>query len=55
MKTRIISGAVGLVILAAVLMLHTTLVFPIGLWAVGSLMAYEMISSQSLKKEYFYI
>lgn len=55
MKTRIISGAVGLVILAAVLMLHITLVFPIGLWAVGSLMAYEMISSQSLKKEYFYI
>ena len=55
MKTRIISGAVGIAILAAVLWLHTTFVFPLGLFLVGFLMVYEMLGALKMKTDYVLI
>lgn len=50
MKTRIISAAVAIVLLAAVLCLHSTIVFNIALSLIGTLMVYEVIRAVGLKK-----
>ena len=43
MLTRIISGAVGVVILAAVLFFHDTIVLPIAVAAMIAIMLYELL------------
>ena len=52
MKTRIISGAVGIAILAVLLYLHSTIVFNIALALAGTLMLYELARAEKLEKEY---
>ena len=52
MKTRIISGAVGIAILAVLLWLHSTIVFNIALALVSALMFYELARAEKLEKEY---
>lgn len=52
MKTRIISGAVGIALLAVLLLLRTTVVFNIALALVGALMSYELLRAEKLEKEY---
>ncbi len=52
MKTRIISGAVGIALLAVLLWLRTTVVFGIALALVGALMSYELFRAEKLDKEY---
>lgn len=52
MKTRIISGAVGIALLAVLLLLRTTVVFNIALALAGALMSYELCRAEKLEKEY---
>lgn len=52
MKTRIISGAVALVLLVIIILLHSTVVFNIGFGLVGALMVYELSRAEKLEKEY---
>lgn len=49
MKTRIISAAVAIVLLAVVLWLHSTIVLNIALSLIGTLMVYEVIKAVGLK------
>ncbi|MBQ8623431.1 MAG: phosphatidate cytidylyltransferase [Oscillospiraceae bacterium] len=51
MKTRIISAAVAIVLLAAVLFLHTTIILNIALAVIGALMVYEVINAAGCKKQ----
>ena len=55
MKTRIISGAVGIALLALVLWLHQSPLYPLALAAIGGLAAYEMANAQKMKSESFFI
>ena len=55
MKTRIISAAVAIVLLAAVLYLHTTVVFNIAFAIIGSVMVYELFGAYKLKGHYVYL
>ena len=48
MKTRIISGAVGIALLAVILWFHDTVVFRIALALIGVLMTYELARAQKL-------
>ena len=50
MKTRIISGAVGVVILAAVLFFHDTLVLPIAVALMTAIMLFELLRAVKLEK-----
>lgn len=50
MLTRIISGAVGVVILAAVLFFHDTIVLPIAVAAIIAIMLYELLRAVQLHK-----
>ena len=50
MLTRIISGAVGVVILAAVLFFHHTIVLPIAVAAMIAIMLYELLRAVKLHK-----
>lgn len=50
MLTRIISGAVGVVILAAVLFFHNTLVLPIAVALIIVLMIYELMKATGCSK-----
>lgn len=50
MKTRIISGAVGVVILAAVLYFHDTLVLPIAVALMIAIMLFELLRAVKLEK-----
>lgn len=50
MLTRIISGAVGVVILAAVLFFHNTLVLPIAVALIIVLMIYELMKAAGCSK-----
>ncbi|MBR6623735.1 MAG: phosphatidate cytidylyltransferase [Ruminococcus sp.] len=50
MLTRIISGAVGVVILVAVLFFHDTIVLPIAVAAMISIMLYELLRAVKLHK-----
>lgn len=52
MKTRIISAAVAIVILTAVLFLHSTLVFSVALAMIGSLMVFEVVRAVGMGKEF---
>ncbi len=52
MKTRIISGAVALVLLAAVIALHNTVVFNIAFGLIGALMVCELFRAEKLEKEF---
>lgn len=52
MKTRIISGAVALVLLAGLIALHSTVIFNIGFGLIGALMVYEILRAEKLDKEY---
>lgn len=49
MKTRIISAIVAIVLLTAVLCLHSTIVFNIALSLIGTLMVYEVVRAVGLK------
>lgn len=55
MKTRIISGAVGIALFAVVLWLHKTPLFPTTLALIGALMAYELARAEKLEREYVFI
>lgn len=48
MRTRIISAAVGLVILGVILFLHGTIVLPIAVSAVSAIMLYELLKAVKL-------
>lgn len=50
MLTRIISGAVGVLILAAVLFFHDTIVLPIAVAAMIAVMLYELLRAVKLEK-----
>ena len=50
MLTRIISGAVGVVILAAVLFFHDTIVLPIAVAAMIAIMLYELLRAVKMEK-----
>ncbi len=50
MKTRIISGAVGVVLIGAVLYFHDTPVLPIAVAAIIAVMLYELIRAVKLEK-----
>ncbi len=50
MKTRIISGAVGVVLIGAVLYFHDTIVLPITVAAIIAVMLYELIRAVKLEK-----
>lgn len=52
MKIRIISGAVGIVLLAVLLWIRTTIIFNIALALIGALMVYELLRAEKLDKEY---
>lgn len=52
MKTRIISGAVALLLLAAILIIRATFVFNVAFGLIGALMVYELIKAEKLEKEY---
>lgn len=52
MKTRIISGAVGIALLVAVLWFRTTIVFNIAVGLIAALMVYELCRAEKLEKEY---
>lgn len=52
MKTRIISGAVALVLLAGVILLRGTVIFNIAFGLIGALMVYELFRAEKLDKEY---
>lgn len=50
MKTRIISAAVAIVLLIAVLCVHNTVIFNIAFALIGSLMVYELFGAYNEKK-----
>ena len=50
MLTRIISGAVGVVILAAVLFFHNTIVLPIAVAVMIAIMLFELLRAVKLEK-----
>ena len=50
MLTRIISGAVGVVLIAAVLFFHDTLVLPIAVAAIIAVMLFELLRAVKLEK-----
>lgn len=50
MKTRIISGAVAIVLLIGVLILHSTIFFDIAFSLIGCLMVYELFKAFKLEK-----
>ena len=50
MLTRIISGAVGVVLLGAVLYFHDTIVLPIAVAAIIAVMLFELIRAVKLHK-----
>lgn len=50
MLTRIVSGAVGVVILAAVLFFHDTIVLPIAVAAMIAIMLYELLRAVKMEK-----
>ncbi|MDD6060219.1 MAG: phosphatidate cytidylyltransferase [Ruminococcus sp.] len=50
MLTRIISGAVGVVILSAVLFFHDTIVLPIAVAAMIAIMLYELLRAVKMEK-----
>lgn len=50
MLTRIISGAVGVIILAAVLFVHDTVVLPIAVAVIIAIMLFELIRAVKLEK-----
>ena len=50
MLTRIISGAVGVVLIAAILILHNTIVLPIAVAAIIAVMLYELLRAVKLHK-----
>ena len=50
MLTRIISGAVGVVIMAGVLYCHDTLVLPIAVAAMVAIMLYELLRAVKMEK-----
>lgn len=52
MRTRIISGAVGIALLAVILWLRTTIVFNIAVGLIAALMVYELCRAEKLEKEY---
>ncbi len=52
MKTRIISGAVGIALLVIVVLLYHTVVFNIALGLVAALMVYELSRAEKLDKNY---
>ena len=50
MKTRIISAAVAIALLIAVLCVHNTVIFNIAFALIGSLMVYELFGAYNEKK-----
>ncbi len=50
MLTRIISGAVGVVILAVILFFHDTMVLPIAVAAIIAVMLYELLRAVNMHK-----
>lgn len=50
MKTRIISGAVGVILIGAVLYFHNTVVLPVAVAAMIAVMLYELIRAVKLEK-----
>lgn len=54
MKTRIISGAVAIALLAAVLYFHNTVLFNVMLSLISGLMIYELFKAFNLFKEYVF-
>ncbi|HOR22419.1 MAG TPA: hypothetical protein PLY43_06815, partial [Ruminococcus sp.] len=50
MLTRIISGAVGVLILAVVLFFHDTMVLPIAVAAMIGIMLFELLRAVKLEK-----
>ncbi len=50
MKTRIISGAVAVVLLVGLTALHSTVIFNIGFALVGALAVYELFRAEKLEK-----
>ncbi len=55
MKTRIISAAVAIVLLAGVLYLHDTVIFNIAFALIGVLMVYEVFRAVKCKNEYVFL
>lgn len=56
MKTRIISGAVAIVLLVGLTFLHATVVFNIGFALIGALAVYELFRAENLDKdEYLFL
>ncbi len=52
MKTRIISGAVALLLLVIIILLRETVLFNIGFGLIAALMVYELFKAEKLEKEY---
>ncbi len=52
MKTRIISAAVAIILLAAVLFLHSSIVFSVALALIGSLMVFEVVRAVGMGKNF---
>ena len=50
MLTRIISGAVGIVIMAGILFFHDTIVLPIAVAAIIAVMLFELLRAVKLEK-----
>lgn len=50
MLTRIISGAVGIIILSVVLFFHNTIVLPIGVAAIIAVMLFELLRAVKMEK-----
>ena len=50
MRTRIISGAVGVLLLSAVLYFHDTIVLPIAVAAIIAVMLFELLRAVKLHK-----
>ena len=56
MKTRIISGAVAIVLLVGLTALHSTVIFNIGFAVIGALAVFELFRAEKLEKEeYLYL
>ena len=50
MRTRIISGAVGVLLLSAVLYFHETIVLPIAVAAIIAVMLFELLRAVKMEK-----
>lgn len=55
MKTRIISGAIALILLAVLICLHSTVFFNIAFGLVGALMVYEVNRAEKIENEYVFM